>query len=397
MLTQLLTVLLVLVVALFLVGTLNPVVEWLERRKIRRNRAIALTFASLFAVGILLAVFTVPAFLEQLRAIAQQEPMLRARAADLLARSHWTEQFADSLRNVRYDALAKWSLGTAVEWSTRAVTILAYILSSVFLALYIMVDRDRLRGGLYASVPRRYHIRLSRVLLNLETIVGGYIRGQALTSVMMTIVVGVLLMACRVPNALPLAVFGGLADVLPYIGVFLTVGPAALAASAKGAGCALLVAGVLLVYEEIESRFLVPSIYGRVLRLPSSIVLIALLVGTALMGIVGALLALPAAAALRMLIEELRVHLPGERLPDSQIRAGDQRAEREYQQRAAGVPAEAAAAIAIEISNGQREAAGGPIKAAEAALDREHNETSPPAVPRESHRPTLESGRLSNA
>ena len=173
--------------------------------------------------------------------------------------------------------------------------------------LYMMIDRDRLRGGLYAAVPRRYHIRLSRVLLNLETIVGGYIRGQVLTSLLMAVFVGILLTACGVPNAIALAVFGGIADVLPYIGPFLTVGPAVIAASSKGLVIMLVVLGVLLAYEEFESRFLIPRIYGHVLRLPSSIVLIALLAGASLMGIVGALLALPVAAAIRMLFEELRV------------------------------------------------------------------------------------------
>jgi hypothetical protein len=94
---------------------------------------------------------------------------------------------------------------------------------------------------------------------------------------------------------------------------------------------------------------LVPRIYGRALKLPSSIVLFALLVGGTLMGIPGALLALPVAAALRMLIAELRVELPGEDIDDSRLRANDERAEREYEERAEGVRAEAAAAIAVEI------------------------------------------------
>ena len=100
--------------------------------------------------------------------------------------------------------------------------------------MYVMIDRDRLRGGLFAVIPRTQHIRLSRVLLNLESIVGGYIRGQVLTSVFMGVFVFGLLTACRVPNAIALAVFAGLADVLPYVGVFLSVGPAVVAALPSG-------------------------------------------------------------------------------------------------------------------------------------------------------------------
>jgi uncharacterized protein YoaH (UPF0181 family) len=88
------------------------------------------------------------------------------------------------------------------------------------------------------------------------------------------------------------------------------------------------------------------------LRLPSSVILISLLAGSVLLGIVGALLALPVSAALLMLIEELRVELPGqqEQAEDLEIRERDDRGEAEYERRAEGMPAGQAAAIAVEIS-----------------------------------------------
>jgi hypothetical protein len=112
----------------------------------------------------------------------------------------------------------------------------------------------------------------------------------------------------------------------------------------------------MLAYEEFESRVLVPRIYGQALRLPSSVVLFALLAGGTLMGLLGALLALPVAATIMMLIEELRVELPGvQELPaDTMLRAGDDLAEEEYERRTEGVGAEEAAAIAVEISGERR-------------------------------------------
>jgi predicted PurR-regulated permease PerM len=233
---------------------------------------------------------------------------------------------------------------------------MGYLLSAVFLALYIMLDRDRLRGGLFAVVPRHYHIRLSRVLISLEAIVGGYIRGQALTSGLMAVFAFILLTACGVSDALAIAVFAGLADVLPYIGVVLSVLPAAAAAATQGLVTTIVVVAAMLAYEELESRFLIPRIYGKTLRLPSSMVLLALLVGGTLMGIVGALLALPVASAIRMLVEELRVELPGEEIDDGPLRASDARAERIYAKRSEGMPAQQAAAIAVEISEERKQA-----------------------------------------
>jgi predicted PurR-regulated permease PerM len=357
---RLLPVVLVLVVALFLVGTLSPAVEWLERKHWKRAWGIAFVFTIMFVMTALLMALTIPALLAQVAALVKQEPDLRAHLADMLARSRPMAPLADWLRNVRYDSLAKTSAGAALEYSSRIIEIIAYLVTAVFLALYILIDRDRLRGGLFALVPRSHHIRLSRVLLNLETIVGGYIRGQALTSALMAGFAFVLLSVCRVHNALAIAVFAALADVLPYIGVFLSVGPALGAALSRGPAIAIIVLLAMLAYEELESRFLVPKVYGKALRLPSSVVLFSLLVGGTLMGMTGALLALPAAAAVRMLIEELRIDLPGEEIDDSKVRARDERSEEEYERRAEGVPAKQAAAIAVEIAEERRENDAGP-------------------------------------
>jgi predicted PurR-regulated permease PerM len=355
---RLLPVVLVVVVALFLVGTLSPAVEWLEKKGLKRIWGIGLVFVVIFVAALLLMALTIPSLIDQVNALVKEEPALRGKVADLLARSGVTAPLAESLRNVRYEALAKSSASAALEYSTRFVEIVAYVISAVFLALYIMIDRDRLRGGLFAVVPRSHHVRLSRILLNLETIVGGYIRGQVLTSAFMAGFAFVLLAVCGVRNALAISVFAGLADVLPYIGVFLSVGPALVAALSRGPVIAVIVLAAMLAYEEFESRYLVPRIYGRALRLPSSIVLVALLAGGTLMGIVGALLALPAAAAVRMLIEELRVDLPGEAIDDAELRARDELAEEEYERRAGGVPVEVAAAIAVEISEERRDEEG---------------------------------------
>jgi putative heme transporter len=363
---RLLPVVLVLVVAFFLVGTLSPAVEWLEKKKWKRGWSIGFVFGVMFVVTGLLMALTIPSLLDQVASLVKQEPELRGRLADILARSRPMAPLAESLRNVHYETLAKASAGAAFEYSSRIAETVAYLVSAVFLALYILIDRDRLRGGLFAVVPRPDHIRLSRILLNLEKIVGGYIRGQVLTSAFMAAFTFVLLLVCRVHNALAIAVFAGLADILPYIGVFLSVGPALAAAAAKGPAIVGIVLVAMLAYEEFESRFLVPKVYGTALRLPSSVVLFALLVGGTLMGMVGALLALPAAAAVRMLIEELRIELPGEETDDREKRAGDERAEKEYERRAEGVPAVQAAAIAVEISEERRAEEGADAKAAEA-------------------------------
>lgn len=355
-LNRLLPVVLVLVAALILVGTINPTVQWLEERRIRRGMGIALVFTALLLVTVVVVTTTIPALLVQATSLLNQEPALRARLTEWLAGSQLTSPLADLLRNVHSGDLVRISATNALAFSTRIVTMFAYIMSAIFLALYIMIDRDRLRGGLFLVVPRSHHIRLSRVMLNLETIVGGYIRGQVITSAFMAAFVFILLKACGVPSALAIAVFAGIADILPYIGGLLSVGAAAIAALSRGPLIILIVLALMLAYEELESRYIVPRVYGRTLRLPSSVILFSLLAGGVLSGIAGALLALPVAAAVLMLIEELRVELPGqqEQAADVEIKERDHRGEEEYERRAEGMPAGLAAAIAVEISADRR-------------------------------------------
>jgi len=151
------------------------------------------------------------------------------------------------------------------------------------------------------------------------------------------------------------AVFAALTDVLPYIGGLLALAPAVFAASIQGLPIAIAVLIAMVIYQELESRIIVPRVYGHVLRLPSAIVMVALLIGGAVLGILGALLALPIAAAIRMMAEELRVELPGQRPENSQVRKLDAREERIFERLAAGASAEEAATIAAKIAEARFE------------------------------------------
>ena len=312
---------------------MSPTVSWMEERRVKRGLAIAIVFTVFFVAATLVVTLTIPSFVAQASALVEQEPAFRTTLSEYLEHSNLTAPLADWLRNFTFDAASIAIGATAFAFSMRIFEITAYGASAIFLALYFMIDRDRLRGGLFAVVPRSHHIRLARVIMNLETIVGAYIRGQLITCLLIAVFSFVLLVACGVPNAMALAVFAGLADILPYIGAFLSIAPMVLAALARGPVVAIVVLLIMLAYEEFETRVLVPRIYGEALRLPSSVVLVALLAGGVLMGVLGALSRLPLAAAVMMLIEELRVELPGQQdqVTDVEHRVGDERAEEEYQ------------------------------------------------------------------
>jgi predicted PurR-regulated permease PerM len=360
LLVRLWPVLLVVAVSLIVVGTLNPIVGELQRRGLKRGMAVAATLLTLVALLTGVAIVTVPALWAELTRLVHDLPQLQARAATWLERSAFTTPLAQSVRHADPGRLVIGSSRDAMLMSGEFGASLGYAATTLALAVYMLLDPERSQGALYAVVPRQYHVRLARVLLNLETIVGGYLRGQVLTSAAIGVYVFGLLTAFRLPNALAFALFAAAADVIPFVGGALTLVPIALCALPHGVAFTLTLVVLVVLYQEFENRVLVPRIYGRVLRLSAVAVTIALLVGGQLLGILGALLALPLAAGLRMVVEELRFELPGQPSGSPAERARDERAEEAYAALTEGAPAEEAAVVAVAIAGEIRNQGAGP-------------------------------------
>jgi predicted PurR-regulated permease PerM len=369
LLIELWPILILLIIALLFVGTLHPLVFALEQRGLRRNHALALIFVGMVALLSAFLLVTVPPLVDQVARLAHEAPALRGRLVAWLQAHRLLAPLAGALRADATDSLILRAGNSLLGYSPQVIKIIGYSVTTLVLAFYILADAKRVAGALYAVVPRDYHLRLARILLNLETIVGGYMRGQLITSAVMMGFTFVLLTACHVDGALALAAFAGLTDVIPFVGGLLATTPAVVAATSQGVPAAIVVLGALVLYQEFESRVLVPRVYGRVLRLSGTTVILALLVGGTLLGILGALLALPIAAGLRMIVKELRVELPGDNTDDTSLRARDEQAERAYEERSAGSPPQEAAVIATELAQAIREAdAATPEEAAEVPI-----------------------------
>ncbi|HET7499471.1 MAG TPA: AI-2E family transporter [Kofleriaceae bacterium] len=352
---QLQTVLIVVTIALVMVGTFDPLVAWFERHRIRRGRALVLIFVALALVvaGILLV--TVPPLVAQLLHLIEDAPRGRDKLLEWLRPYKLTRPFVQAIKAVPLNDLVVRAGNTMVGYSSEVLTLVGYMISTTFLAIYLLADPVRTKGLIYAVVPRNHHIKLARILIELKVIVGGYMRGQLITSVVIAVFTFALLSAFRVEDALALALFAGMTDNIPFIGGYVASLPVILAVTGSGTGAVIIVIVLMFAYQEFESRILVPRVYGRVLRLPPAVVLVSLLIGGTLMGIVGALLALPIAAGLQMVVRELRVELPGETPPDAVTRARDEKAEHIYERLSEGATAADAAVIAGELAQKMRQ------------------------------------------
>jgi putative heme transporter len=376
LLTKLWFVLILIVIALILAGTLRPLVAGLEKLKVPRAAALAIVFLGLAAAVVLLCLITIPPLVSQVVDLIARAPELQKKAVVFMREHELLAPLADSVARARTAELAGMVGQHLLAYGSRIIYFIAETITVIFLALYIIGGREREQGAVFAVVPRRYHLRLARVLLNLETIVGGYVRGQLITSAAIAAFTFVLLTLVGVKNALTIAVFAGVTDVIPFVGGIIAGTPAVLAALTRGVPEAVIVLVAFTIYQEIESRLIVPRVYGRVLRLSPVAVMIALLIGGTLLGVVGALLALPAAAAIRMIVKELRVGLPGEDVDDTLLRERDEAAEREFAERAAGTNAVDAAAIATRMAEHIREedAPDAPEEAAEVPITAGHED-----------------------
>ena len=348
---QLKSVIVVSVVALVLVGTLNPLTGFLQRKGLGRTSAVALIFVITVGMVVAIGLVTVPSLIAQAQSLIQAAPGVQLHLAGQLERSHVLAPVAQAIRNANLQEMLLPTGQQALSYSSDLLTGIGWALTTLALAFYILADPVTTQAALYGVVPRRFHVRLARIMLNLETIVGGYMRGQILTSGLMGVVIYVLLRLLEIKNPLPLAVFAGVTDVLPYIGGILAAIPLVAAAVPHGSASVAILIATVVVYQEIENRLILPRVYGRVLRLPAWLITIALLAGGELMGIVGALLALPVTAGARMVLKELRVELPGAATIDPVIKQRDEQVEDLYSELTAGAGAGTSAGIALEIAN----------------------------------------------
>lgn len=352
---QIWQIILLLVIALVLAGTVSPMVGWLQRRHVPRTAALGLVLlTSVTAIGGLGAL-VIPALVTQVAGLITSVPAIQNRLADYLAGLPALARGVVLVRTAQPERLLAPLGAYAFAFASAAAQGAILGLTTVVLAFYLLADTERVKGFAFALMPRRFHLRAARILLDMETVVGGYVRGQALTSLLSGVFVFAVLSVAGTANPLALAVFAAFADLIPFVGGALVLLPAALATLPQGALPAALVSVAILGYLEVESHVLIPRIYGQTLRLSPLAVVVALLVGGQLLGVVGALLALPIAAGLRVVVEQLRIDLPGEQPEASQQRAHDAEAELAYAEQTVGVSARDAAGLATVMAEQEQE------------------------------------------
>ena len=194
--------------------------------------------------------------------------------------------------------------GGVVGFGKVVLDLVAAVAVVVILSVYLLADLPRVKRGIYSLAPRSRRPRM--VLLTNEIIarIGGYVLGNLLTSFIAGVGTWAWAFAFQIHYALLLGFMVALLDLIPVVGS--TVGGiiVSLVALAHSLPVALATAAFYIIYRFLEDYLLTPKIMARTVQVPGLLTIIATLIGGTLFGIIGALIAIPVAAAAKLLLEE---------------------------------------------------------------------------------------------
>ena len=305
------SVLLLVVVSMFLAAGLNPAVELLERRGLRRGVAVLCVTTAVLAALALFLVAILPVITDQVAAITAQAPEWfdRLQHNDQVQRLNEEYQVIDKAKDyVAGGDFLSGLFGGVLGVGLKILSALFNAFVVVVLTLYFLASLGATKRALYRLAPASRRERVSRLGDRVLHDIGGYVAGAfvvatcaGLSSLVFLLIVGL------GEYAVALAFVVALLDVIPMIGATIgavIVTAIGFATDVKiGIACAIF----YLIYQQIENYLIYPRVMSRSVDVPGAVTVVAALIGAGLLGVVGALLAIPTAAAVLLIMREVVV------------------------------------------------------------------------------------------
>lgn len=307
LLTKSVSVIILIVVALFLAAGLNPAVEALQRRRLARRWAITIVFSGVIVFFVLFGlaivppvsqemsdfVQAVPGYFEQLK----NNPTLRQMDADYQI----VAKVSDFVTQNVVPSLAGGLVGAGLVVLDGLFTGLTLLV----LMLYFLGSLHTIKTYVLKLVPASRRPRIEAMADEVLAGIGGYVAGNVLISVIAGVLSWAFLSILGAKYALALALVVALTDLIPLVGA--TIGAVLVSAVAFLQSVPMGIACVIffVVYQQVENYLIYPRVMKRSVDVAPAVTVIAALFGGALLGIVGALLAIPVAAAIALIIREV--------------------------------------------------------------------------------------------
>ena len=301
-------------IALFLAMALNPAVETLVRRGVRRGPAVGIVFAGAILLIVGIAATFVPTLVREVNDLAEAIPDYIDDLTRGRGRLGFLERDYQIVEKAR-EAIEKSGAGGVLGLSNTALSLTKSILNGViavvtiaFLTLFMLLEGpvwiERIYGLMSESKQRRWR----KVGGDIYRTVGGYVTGNLAISLIAGVVSTAVLLVLGVPYAVALGLIVALLDLIPLAGATI----AAILVSGVGflhstrAGIVLVI--FFILYQQLENHVLQPLVYGRTVRLSPLVVLIAVLMGAELAGVIGALGAIPLAGSIQVVLVDWFAH-----------------------------------------------------------------------------------------
>lgn len=285
--------LVLLFIAVIFMSALNPLVNFFVKN-IRFPRALAIGFTYLIIITLFggLLASLLPIIIEQVSRFIANFPRLIEQGFFL--------PYID--QGLLQSELSELSKGIFSLTFTLFDNILAVIFLLV-LTYYLLLEKENLEKRI-ASLFVGKEERARSSLVKIEDKLGGWIRGQVVLSLVIGLLSYIGLIVLNIPYALPLALLAGLFEVVPVIGPILSAIPAVLIALTISPVLALGVAAMFFVIQQLENHLIVPQVMQRAVGLNPLVVILAVAIGSKILGVAGALLAVPLAVVLQIVATE---------------------------------------------------------------------------------------------
>ncbi|GAA2489008.1 AI-2E family transporter [Terrabacter carboxydivorans] len=308
------TVITLLVISLFLTLALNPLVEALTRRSVRRGWAVTIVFLGVLAVFTLVGWVVIPPVAQQGSELATNAP----RMFDNLLANPWVQdvdhryQLVQRIQQEVNKRVADGNLwagvfGGVLDAGKLIATGVFSGLTVLVLTLYFLASLPAVKQAAYALVPASRRPRTVSLAEEVMRRVGSYAIGQVAVAAINAFFAWIMMSLIGLQFAAVLAVAVGFLGLVPMVGATLGASVVAIVAFFDEPKKALIVIIYFIVYQQIENYAVMPRIMQRTVAVPGAVTVVAALAGGALLGILGALLAIPFAAGALLLYEEVLV------------------------------------------------------------------------------------------
>ena len=305
-------VFILIIISLFLAAGLNPAVLFFQNRGLKRGAAVGAVMASVLIFVAIFIAIAVPPLLDQGNQLLDNAPQLikdlnnNAFMNDLNNRYGIIDSLENKIDSVIKDGqFAITAFGGVIGVGKAVVSGLVSSLTILVLTLYFLASLPQVVNIGLQFVPATRRDRISKLVNAIVTRVGSFVGGQAIIASLAVIFILIMGLIIGMPYTGPLAMVVLICGFIPLIGHFIGMGIVTLVSLTKSPATAIIALSAYIIYVQIENYVITPKIMRKSLAIPGLVTIIAALLGTSLLGLVGGLLAVPIAAAVLLIIDEV--------------------------------------------------------------------------------------------